>query len=34
MVRCHHTIPNNTAGKITADPLLSIAKTNAARLSQ
>ncbi|MGD0382724.1 MAG: hypothetical protein ABSA77_04315, partial [Thermoguttaceae bacterium] len=30
----HQTIPNNSTGKTAADPLLSIANKNAARLSQ
>ena len=32
--RSHHATANNTTGKITAEPLLSMAKTNAARLNQ
>ena len=34
MGRSHQTIPNSNTGKTATDPLLSIAKTNAARLSQ
>ena len=32
--RSHQAIPSSNTGKITADPLLSIANTNAARLNQ
>ena len=32
--RSHHTIPKSSTGNTAADPLPSIARTNAARLSQ